>query len=393
MGETWDVAIAGGGVMGSSIAYALASDPGFDGRVLVIERDPSYGACATTRSWGGVRQQFSNKENILMGLYGVDFVRRAHEILAVDGEDPPDLGFKENGYLFLASERGRSVLEANQRLQAELGAHTVLLEPAQMEARFSWLNTEGLALGCYGESGEGWIDPSALLHAFRRKALSLGVTYLTDEVVALERDGGRIVGLETKANGRFACGQLVKAAGPWSGYLAALAGLELPVRPRKRMSYVYDCRTEIPKMPLTIDTNGVVARPEGGQYISIVSPDPESDPDSHDLDEDYTIFEEIIWPSIAHRIPAFEAIKLTGAWAGHYDYNTLDQNAILGPHPEVANFLACTGFSGHGLQQSPAAGRALAELILHGEYRSLDLSVFNYARIVEGRPIYEQNVV
>ena len=393
MTKSWDVAIVGGGVMGSSIAYHLARDPAFTGRVLVIERDPTYGACATTRSWGGVRQQFSNKENILMGLHAVDFVRRAHEILAVDGEDPPDLGFKENGYLFLASAHGRPVLEANHRLQRELGAETVLLEPDQIAERFPWLNTDGLALGCFGPSGEGWIDPSALLHAFRRKALSLGVTYLADEVVGLERDGGRITGLVTRDHGRIACGLLVNAAGPWSGCLAALAGLELPVRPRKRMSYVYDCRAALPAMPLTIDTNGVVCRPEGGQYISIVSPDPENDPDSHDLDEDYGIFEEVIWPSIAHRVPDFEAIKLTGAWAGHYDYNTLDQNAILGPHPEVQNFLACTGFSGHGLQQSPAAGRALSELILHGEYRSLDLSVFNYARIPEGRPVFEANVV
>ena len=208
MAKTWDVAIVGGGVMGSSIAYHLAKDPGFSGRILVIERDPTYGACATTRSWGGVRQQFSNRENIQMGLYAVDFVRRAHEILAVEGEDPPDLGFKENGYLFLASERGRSVLEANHRLQSELGAETVMLEPGQIAERFPWINPEGLAAGCYGTSGEGWIDPSALLHAFRRKAISLGVTYLADEVVALERDGGRITGLETRGHGRFACGLL-----------------------------------------------------------------------------------------------------------------------------------------------------------------------------------------
>ena len=393
MTETWDVAIVGGAVMGSAVAYSLVNDPAFSGRLVVIERDPTYGRCATTRSWGGVRQQFSTEENVLMGLYAAEFVRRAHEILAVDGEDPPDLGFNENGYLFLASDQGRSVLESNQRLQSTLGAATRLLEPDEVASTFPWINIDGLAAGCYGQSGEGWIDPSALLHAFRRKAMSLGATYLNDEVVTLERNDGRITGLETRAHGRLSCGVLVNAAGPWSGRLAAMAGLDIPVRPRKRNTYVFDCRAELPALPLFIDTNGVACRPEGAQYIGIVSPGADDDPDSDDLEVDYRLFEEVVWPTLAHRVPAFEAIKLTGAWAGHYDYNTFDQNAILGPHPEAANFFVCTGFSGHGLQQSPAAGRALAELILHGGYRSLDLSAFDTARLLERRPVFEVNVV
>ena len=146
-------------------------------------------------------------------------------------------------------------------------------------------------------------------------------------------------------------------------------------------------------MPFTIDVNGMAFRPEGGQYLAILSPPAEQDPDSDDLELEYELFEETIWPALAARVPAFEAIKLVRAWAGHYDYNTFDQNAIIGPHPEIGDLLFCNGFSGHGLQQSPAAGRAVAELIVHGKFLSLDLSNFGYERIAEGRAMTEVNVV
>src|SRR5690606_23209749 len=131
---------------------------------------------------------------------------------------------------------------------------------------------------------------------------------------------------------------------------------------------VFDCRAPIEKAPLLIDPTGVYFRPEGASYICGVSPPEESDPDCLDFEIDYSLFEDTIWPVLAHRVPAFEAIKLARAWAGHYDYNTLDQNAILGRPPELENFYVAAGFSGHGLQQAPAVGRAIAELIVHGAY-------------------------
>ena len=378
--------------MGSAIAYFLTADPAFAGSVLVIERDPSYAESATTRSWGGVRQQFSTPENVRMSLFSLGFFRQAGELLAVDGEGP-DLAFKEQGYLFLASPAGLPVLAANRALQCELGADIALLDPDELAARFPWLSLEGVAGGGFGESGEGWLDPSAVLHGFRRKAQAQGARYMTDRAVAIDRAGDRIVSVTLASGTTVACGHLVNAAGPQAGEVAALAGLELPVTPRKRMSYVFDCRAELPPLPLTIDTTGVTFRPEGGQYIAIHSPPPEADPVSHDLEEDYGPFEAVIWPALATRVPAFEAIKLTGAWAGHYDYNGFDQNAVIGPHPEVANFHFCNGFSGHGIQQSPAAGRAVAEGILHGGFRTLDLSALGFARLAENRPLREQNVV
>ncbi len=392
MSQSYDVVIAGGGVMGSAVAYFLGADPDFDGSVLVVEPDPSYANCATTRSWGGVRQQFSTPENVRMSIFAAEFIRAAHKTLAVEGEGP-DLAFREQGYLFLASAAGRAVLEANVALQGSLGAEVLLLAPQVLAARFLWLDISDIAAGAFGPRDEGWIDPGALLHGFRRKARSLGAVYQRDRIVAIDVARGRVEGIGLSGGERIGCGVLVNAAGPQAGALAALAGIELPVRPRKRTTFVFDCREALPAMPLTIDPSGVAFRPEGGQYLAIVSPPADRDLDCSDLEPDHAMFEVEIWPVLAARVPAFGAVKVTGAWAGHYDYNTFDQNAVLGPHPDLANFLFCNGFSGHGIQQSPAAGRALAELIVHGRYRSLDLSALGFARIAGGRPLREANVV
>ncbi len=392
MTQSCDVAIAGGGLMGSAVAYFLAADADFDGSVVVIERDPAYEFCTTSGSWGGFRQQFSTPENVRMSQFGIGFFRRIAEHLAVAGE-APELGFKEQGYLFLASASGRAQLEANCAVQWAEGAAVSLLEPHEIAARFPWLNTEGIAAAGFGHANEGWIDPSALMHGFRRKARALGVEYLHDEVVSIEVTGGRIAGVGLRQGGALACGTLVNAAGPQAGALAALAGAALPVGPRKRMTYVFDCRAELPLLPLTIDVTGVACRPESGQYLAIVSPPEDRDPDCGNFELEYDTFETVIWPVLASRIPAFEAIKLIRAWACHYDYNAFDQNAILGPHPEIAGLLFCNGFSGHGVQQAPAAGRATAEWIVHGRFQSLDLTALLYARIAAGRPVKEVNVV
>lgn len=390
--ETYDVAIAGGGGIGSAIAYFLTANPDFRGTVAVIERDPSYARCSTTRSAGSIRQQFSTPGNIEMSKFGAHFLKHIGDYLAVDGEAPA-VSFHERGYLFLAGEAGRAILERNHAIQRELGADNALLEPRDLAARFSWLNTEGVALGSLGLSNEGWFDPHALLQGYKRKARVQGAVYLTDEVTGIARERHRVTDLELASGVRIGCGVLVDAAGPFAGALAALAGVDLPVRPRKRFVYVIDCRTPVEGCPLLIDITGVWVRPEGRQFICGVSPAEQEDADCDDLELDYRPFEEVVWPALAARIPAFEAIKLTNAWAGHYDYNTVDQNAILGPHPELSNLLFANGFSGHGIQQSPAVGRAISELIVYGKYRSLDLSEFSYARIAAGRPLRELNVV
>ena len=392
MRQSYDVVIIGGAVVGSAVAYFLAGPLGFNGSILVIERDPTYEAAATPRSAGGIRQQFSTPENILMSMFGAEFVKSVGEHLSVDGERA-DLPFVENGYLFLATEAGLPILRENHAIQTRLGADIAFLSPPELKSLFPWLNVDDLAAGTFGLHNEGWTDPYGLLQAFRRKARALGVDYVQDEAVDVRREGVRVVSVRLAAAGEVDCGTVVNAAGYRAGRIAELAGLDLPIRPRKRFVFVFDCREAIEKAPLLVDPNGVYFRPEGTGYICGVSPPEDQDPDSLDFEIDYSLFEETIWPTLAHRVPAFEAIKLVRAWAGHYDYNILDQNVILGPHPDLPNFLVAAGFSGHGLQQAPAVGRAIAELIVHGAYRSIDLSRFGWDRVLNGTPIFERNVV
>jgi sarcosine oxidase len=392
MPQKFDVVIVGGGVIGSSAAYFLASEPGFGGTIAVVERDPTYAEAATPRSAGGIRQQFSTPENILISAFGASFIKSVKDHLTVGG-DAPDLQFHEGGYLFLATGAGLRTLIANQQLQHELGAETQLLNPKELAANFPWLNTSDLAGGSFGPRNEGWLDPYSLLQAFRRKARSLGVTYIQDEVAGLDVAQNRVSGVTLRSGETIGCGAVINCAGVNAWRIAAWIGLDLPVRPRKRLVYVIDCREELTGVPLTIDPSGVWFRPEGANFICGVSPDEGNDPDSTDFELDYSLFEELIWPTLANRVPAFEAIKLIRAWAGHYDYNVLDQNVILGQAPHVPNFLMANGFSGHGLQQSPAIGRALSELVTFGGYRTLDLRRFGYERVLNGQAIREANVV
>jgi len=390
--ESSDIIIVGGGVIGSAAAYYLASSADFTGRITVIERDPSYRTCSTTLSCGSIRHQFSTPENIRMSQYGTTFLREAGELLKVDG-DSPDVGFVEQGYLFLATDAGRPTLEQNHRLQTGLGADIALLEPEQLAERMPWLRTDDLAAGSLGIQGEGWFDPYALLMGLRRKARSLGVEYLHDEVTALGRENRRITSVTLASGKRIACGTVINAAGPRASLVAGMAGIVLPVHPRKRSVFVFHCREALPACPLVVDPSGMYFRPEGDGFICGISPDAGNDPDTLDSDVDWSLFEETIWPLLAHRVPAFEAIRQQQAWAGHYAYNTVDQNAILGPHPEIDNLLFANGFSGHGLQQSPAVGRALAEWVTQGDSTTLDLERMGFAALLEGRQLRELNVV
>jgi sarcosine oxidase len=392
--DSYDVVIIGGGVIGSSTAYFLASQPDFQGTIAVLEKDSTYETAATPRSAGGVRQQFSTPENVVISQFAAEFYKSIEQRLSV-GNEKPAINFRENGYLFLATHAGLKTLVANHRLQHEYGAGTLLWTPQELESRFPWVNIADLAGATFGPANEGWIDPYGLLQAFRKKARSLDVAYVTGEVVGLEMEGARVTGVRLKEGGRVACGAVVNAAGYRARTIAGYAGIDLPVHPRKRYVYVFDCREEVDSdsMPLTIDPSGVWFRPESGNFICGVSPEEAEDPDSLDFELDYRPFEELIWPTLAHRVPMFEAIKLIRAWAGHYDYNVLDQNVLIGPAPQVPNFHFANGFSGHGLQQSPAIGRALSELITYGEYRTLDLSRLSFERVARGELMMEDNIV
>ncbi|CAN5338518.1 FAD-binding oxidoreductase [soil metagenome] len=390
--SSYDIVIVGGAVHGASTAYHLASDPGFHGKVLLIEKDPTFQFAATALSAGSIRQQFSSAINIAISLHGIDFLRKIGERLAVDDERP-DVGLREGGYLFLASAAGGETLARNHALQTAMGADILHLDGAGLAARFPYVAQEGIVAGAWGRSGEGWFDGYALMQALRKKARSLGAELFAGEVAAIEHNGQRATGVLLADGTRIAAGQVIIAAGTQTPVLAAQVGLRLPVEARKRMVFTFACREPLPGFPLLIDPTGVYMRPEGELYICGASPPPARDPAATDFVVDHAFFEETIWPVLAARVPAFETIRPGRAWAGHYDFNTLDQNAIVGRLGDFDNVLVATGFSGHGLQQAPAVGRGLAELVVHGRYVSLDLSPLGYARIAEGRPLVEANVV
>ena len=388
-----DVVIVGGAIVGSAVATFLRKRADWHGRVLVVERDTTFRTSSTTLSAASIRLQFSTPLNIEISRFGVELIKHLDAWLGLDGQPPPEVDFVEGGYLFLATSAGLPILESNHAVQREHGVQVALLTPKELLARFPWMNVDDVAGGSLGLADEGWFDAYALLQAFRRKARSLGAEEVAGEVVEIERDASRASGVRLADGRRITADWVVNAAGPRAAGVAAMAGLQLPVSPRKRMVFHFDCRTRIAS-PLTIDTSGVYFRPEGPNYIAGSSPHGEQpDPDTFDLEVDRSWFDEVVWPAIARRVPAFEAIRLLDAWAGHYEVNTLDHNAVIGPHPDLPNFLFANGFSGHGLQQAPAAGRALSEWIATGDYETIDMRPLGYERIAANQPYRELNVI
>lgn len=392
-GLSFDVVIVGGGIIGSAIAYFISSDSDFDGSVAVIEKDPTYSDGATARSVGSIRQQFSTPENIKISQYGFEFLKNAGTELQVHGTSP-EINLTESSYLILATEDGIGQLRSAHDIQLSCNASVDFMNAQEVSRRFPWLNTDGIAAGCQGRGSEGWFDPYSMLMAFKNKSRSLGVCYIEEEAVAVRHKDNLVIAVELASGTEVACDLIVNAAGARSGLFARLSGIPLPVAPRKRCVFSFKAAAPIDNLPLVADPAGFYVRPDGDSYLCGWTPaktDP--DPDSDSLVVDYEIFDEILWPALAHRIPRFEAIRLDRAWAGHYDYNTLDQNGIIGRHPEIPNYFVATGFSGHGVQQAPAVGRAVSELIIRGRYVSIDLTNLGYERVLSNTGYPEHNII
>jgi FAD-dependent oxidoreductase domain-containing protein 1 len=379
----------GGGIMGASLAYWLSClEP--RATVIVVERDMTYARASSALSAASIRQQFTTPVNIRIAQASIELLRHADEMLAVEGSKP-DIGLDEAGYLYLARAGELDSLQRAHAIQVAQGAPIALLDPARLEARFPWLDTTDIVAGTLGLSGEGWFDGYSLLTAFARKARSQGVQFIRNEVAGLEVRGPRVDAVCLADGSRIRCGEVVNAAGPWARSIAKFAGLELPVFARRRTVYVIACRTAMRPFPLLIDPSGFWVRPEGAGFIAGLSPDP--DPDDAPLEPEYEMFESLLWPALAGRIPAFEEAKLERAWAGYYEMNDFDHNGIVGRHPEIGNFIFMNGFSGHGMQQGPVIGRGVAELIVQGRYDSVDLSALAYERIALNQPLRELNVI
>ncbi len=395
--NSYDVVIVGGAIIGSSTAWFLTENPDFDGSVLVVERDPSYAMCSTAHTNSCIRQQFSSPLNIQISQFAAAFIKNFRTRM---GGDPrvPELSIQSYGYMYLADNAGfADVLRENCRVQRAMGAGTQLMTPEEIAHAYPFYALDDIVLGSINRIDEGYWDGGTVFDWLRRSARERGVEYIANEVVAMTRNaaGTMVESLTLKSGETIACGQVVNASGPRAARTAAMAGIAIPVEPRKRFSWIFTAERPLDRdLPLTIDPSGVHVRQDGpATYLAggRATPDPAVDPDDFAMDHD--IWEAHVWPTLAARIPRFEAIRVVTEWAGHYAYNMLDQNAIVGPHTRVGNFIFVNGFSGHGLQQSPAMGRGAAEFLTYGAFRTLDLSPLGYGRIERGEPCSEQAVI
>eukprot|EP00605_Chrysophyceae_sp_TOSAG23-4_P001550 GSChrysophyteH1.ASY1.ANO1.1699.1 assembled CDS len=415
------ICIVGGGPVGMAAAVHLAR-MGLGHEVVLVERDLSYVKSSAMLSAGGMRQQFSLKENIQLSMYSLEFLRDLEASNASSGNSGDDsdvsVQFKPNGYMFMAStDAGRETLTQNHAAQLDCGADWIHYteDVLQLQQLYPWLNTDGILAATYSNGGgEGYFDPWACVHLMKKEAQRLGVQIIEGKVLTSRgADGERVV---------LPVGRVVNCAGAYAGQLTGMFAkrasadggrdiLQLPVHPRKRCIFALHCPAlasfshpaPTSAAPLTVDPSGVYFRGEGvvgaqgGHFIAGVSPSADRDPDCFDdssLDVvDHDLFEEVIWPTLAARVPAFNEIKVISSWAGFYDFNVLDQNLIIGYHPDITNMLHCNGFSGHGLQMGPAAGRAVAEFVQYGTSTSIDLSKFSMERVVENRPYFETGIV
>ena len=390
--EKIDVLVIGGGVMGASVAFWLTRmQPGMS--VLVVEQDPSYAFAATALSVASIRQQFTTAVNVEISRFGIGFIRDIAGHLGPQG-GIASLGLKENGYLFVTGNADAAVLmQEVAEMQRGLGAATEELTPSGIKAKFPWLEVGDLVAGSFGPQGEGWFDNMGLLSGFRAAAKAQGARFIRDRVTGVDVAGDRVAGVVLEKGGRVACAAAVNAAGTRAADVMRMVGLDLPVEPRKRTVFVIDApNARHPDAPLLVDA-GFYLRPEQHHWITATVPQNDGPCAADDFEPDLHLFEDVIWEQLYGRSTGFDAVKVIRHWVGHYDYNTLDQNAILGPHPAVPNLYLMNGFSGHGLQQSPAVGRGVAEHILTGGWQSLDLSNLSVGRVVLGEPFLERAVV
>jgi glycine/D-amino acid oxidase-like deaminating enzyme len=384
-----DVIIIGGGVTGSGIAFTLMSD-GFKGRIVIVERDPTYEHASSSLATGGIRQQFGTVINIELTRYSVGFYERFDETMAVGGERA-NAEFQQVGYLFLGAKKNWPILKKRVSLQKDQKIDVKILGPGEIKGIIPDLNTEDL-LGATFCQKDGVFDPNGVLQGFARKARSLGVEFLQDEVVKVMTDRQGVSGVTTKKGTRLSSRIVVNAAGPWAGEVAKAAGVDLPVKPVRRQIFVclpsFEAQS---RFPMVVDPGGTHWRSETGGRI-LVAKAKKDEPGGYNFKWERTYFIENIWPDLVHRYPPFDRLRLERGWAGLYAI-TPDENAIYGEHPEIKGFYLANGFSGHGLMVAPATGKVMSELIRLGRYETIDVSCLSPDRFRTGELILEDAVI
>lgn len=385
----YDVAVIGGGIVGSSVAYHLLKEaPGLS--VCVIEPDPTYEFASALRASGGCRTQFTCPENIEMSKHSIDFIKRFESTMASNGRPAP-VDWVEGGYLFIVPPDRAADLERNVAVQVAHGCRVDLLTPSELKQRFPSIRADDLGAGAHTPH-DGWCDPNGLLWGFRRKAVALGATYVADRVASAEADAVKARAVRLAGGGRIEATSFVNASGAWSGGVAEMFGMRLPVSPMRRFEHYFTAGSPVEPLPYVKDVDRLAFRSEGKGFSGgLVNGD---EARGFDFEVDHGYFERVVWPAVAHRFPAFEAARCHRTWSGLYEVNELDGNPVIGEWTGgLPNLYTVAGFSGHGMMHAPAAGRAIAELVVRGRFETLDLSRLGYGRIVRGEPYAEAGIL
>lgn len=366
----------------------------------MLERDPLYTRASSALSASSIRQQFSQPVNIALSAWSLNFLRHVGHELAVEevgdarsGLQRPQIGLVEPGYLYLAAASQAATLEANHKIQRQHGADVALLDPADLALRFPWMSTADLHRASLGLSGEGWFDGPGLLNAFKRKAQACGVRFVKAQATHFGTQSRRVQRVDCADGSQYAADAFVLCGGAWTPDLSRRLGVALPVVAKKRDVFVFESPAATPGCPLVIDPSGLWFRPEGQVYLC-GAPPRDGDPDEPPLAAiDHAQFEEQLWPALAQRVPGFEALRLRSAWAGYYEMNLFDHNGLAGALPGWDNVFTACGFSGHGMQQSPAVGSALAAMVTGGCSSAPSLQPLSPERLSSGQRLSEANVI
>jgi len=385
----YDVAIIGGGVVGSSVAY-FVKELSPDASVCVVEPDPTYEFASTLRASGGCRVQFSCPENIDMSMFSIQFIRDFASRMSLP-DRPAEAGWVECGYLFIVPPERMQLLEANVELQLARGCEVKLLTTSELRKHFPSMNVDDLGGGAYTPR-DGWCDPNGLLWGFRKKAQSLGVAYIKDRVVEADVTPSHVRSLLVEGGTRVAASHVVNAAGAWAGKIASLMGMDLPISPLRRFEHYFTAGSPIERLPYVKDLARLAFRSEGAGFSGGLVDGDAKRGFNFEVDHDY--FERMVWPAVAHRFPPFEAARCHRTWSGLYEQCELDGNPVIGRwNSRLKNLYTVAGFSGHGMMHAPAAGRAIAELIAYGKYSTIDLTRLGYERVEANAPYREAGIL
>lgn len=393
--DAYDVVIIGGATMGACTAWFLISNPDFDGKILVVEPDPSFSKAQTGASNNCMRQQFANPINVKIGQYAAEFVRNFRENLGGDPE-VPELNIRNFGYLYLSDNADLTkVLKRDQSVQAECGAGTRMVTPEEIATAYPFYKLDDIEAGSLNTVDEGYYNAPLMIEWLIKKSVERGVDYIQNTVTSIGREGNRVTNVTLASGETIDARAVVNAAGTRAGKVAEMAGVQLDIQAKRRHTFIFRAKEPLDRdLPLTIDPTGVHFRQFGDDYLVGCPPlGEDATVDVDDFSAEDTIWEDKVHPIIANRIPQFGEVEVIDYWIGHYDFNTFDYNVVIGPHDEVSNFHFTNGSSGHGSQQGPAVGRGVAEQIIYGEFRSMDLSPFLYERFAKGERVIERAVI